>query len=220
MSPVLMWIVPVSALVFLVLLTELLGGAFLARRWKISQEDFPRRNRLLAASFLAFPVGFAIGTTIDVTILKIFTNALVIMFVLWFFLLPRPNLILTRDRDFLVGSLSGTLLGSCGIGGPPAVLYLNFSNLNFDRVRVLLSSFISGISLIGLVITLFFTNDWMFINWMPLILAPYFLGLAVGAEISRKFLDRPVLIRNLCMFVMLTNSIGNMAIILSRAGPY
>lgn len=219
MSPVLMWVFPLSTLVFLVLLTELIGGAILARRWKVIKEDVPRRNRLLAASLLAFPAGLAIGTAVDVNVLKIFTNTLVIIFVLWFFLLPRPNLYLTGGRDFLVGSLAGTLLGSCGIGGPPAVLYLNFSNLNFDRVRVLLSSFISGISLIGLLVTPFFTNEWKFVKWVPIILAPYLIGLSLGAKISGKLSDHPVLIRNLCMFIMLSNSLGNIAAVLFYAAP-
>jgi len=68
------------------------------------------------------------------------------------YLLLKPHIQLNASKflDGLAGGLSGLLLGSCGIGGPPAALYLNSTNQEFERTRSMLSQFVSGISVFAI----------------------------------------------------------------------
>ena len=151
MSPLLMWFFPVPFFIPIVMSAELLGGMWLFTQWKVNKEDIPSLYRMLALAAVLLPLGIFLGEAVPITVLKVTTGIVVIAFSI--FLLIRVNLAikLSAFRDFLAGGLSGLLLGSCGIGGPPVALYLNASGLQFERSRALLSQFVSGVCLLAIV---------------------------------------------------------------------
>jgi uncharacterized protein len=167
MSPLLMWFFPVPFFIPIVMSAELLGGMWLFTQWKVNKEDIPSLYRMLALAALLLPVGIFLGETIPLTVLKITTGIVVIGFSA--FLLIRVNLAiqLSAFRDSLAGALSGILLGSCGIGGPPVALYLNASGLQFERSRALLSQFVSGVCLLAIVAASLMGGG---IAWLPWLL--------------------------------------------------
>ena len=177
MSPLLMWFFPVPFFIPIVMSAELLGGMWLFTQWKVNKEDIPSLYRMLALAALLLPVGIFLGETIPLTVLKITTGIVIIAFSI--FLLIRVNLAITLSafRDFLVGALSGLLLGACGIGGPPAALYLNASGLQFERSRALLSQFVSGISLLAIVAASLLGGGIAWLPWLLFALPAYFFGM-------------------------------------------
>ena len=212
MSPVFMWIFPVTELVVLVLLAEVLGGLLLAHQCRVATEDKPRRNRLLLFAALAFPVGIALGIWAQMETLRLMTNFLIALFAAYLITNNRRHSQLTARRDCWVGLLCGGLLGSCGIGGPPAVLYLNSSPMEFERVRSLLSSFISGICIIGLSIALFLVSQWFFLAWLPIVLISYLAGVYIARTLTTGLLDNANIVRKTCLLIMFGNALINLAI--------
>jgi uncharacterized membrane protein YfcA len=216
MSPVLMWVFPVTTLVILVMLAEFLGGLWLSRHWKVDAMDLPRRNRLLGFSVVAIPVGMGLGTMVPIDGLRFATNVVVAAFSIYLFFSIHHQFQLSKGRDRAVGLLCGGLLGSCGIGGPPAVIYLNFSELEFNRARSLLSNFISGISISGVLIASVVVRDLSWLIWLPLVLGGYGVGLWAGGSVAERYADNAKMIKKICLLVLIVNAFVNMSIVIAR----
>ena len=196
MSPLLMWFFPVPFFIPIVMSAELLGGMWLFTQWKVNKEDIPSLYRMLALAALLLPVGIFLGETIPLTVLKITTGIVVIGFSA--FLLIRVNLAikLSAFRDSLAGALSGILLGSCGIGGPPVALYLNASGLQFERSRALLSQFVSGVCLLAIVAASLMGGGIAWLPWLLFALPAYVFGMFLAKillqrrELSASFIKK------------------------------
>jgi uncharacterized protein len=217
MSPVFMWVFPLPTLVVLVMLAEFLGGVWLSRNWKVAPLDIPRRNRLLFFAVLAMPAGLYLGTKVPVDVVRFLTNVVVAIFAVYLLFSLHHRFLLTQGRDRLVGALCGGLLGSCGIGGPPAVIYLSFSELEFGRARSLLSNFVSAISIAGVVIALFVVQGWSWVYWVPVVLAGYVVGLKATGALIHRYSENAKTIKKICLLILIVNAAVNITIVLIRS---
>ncbi|NBT74870.1 MAG: sulfite exporter TauE/SafE family protein [Betaproteobacteria bacterium] len=214
MSPVFMWVLPLPSLVVLVMLAETLGGVWLSRDWKVARPDVPRRNRLLFFSVLAMPAGLFVGTQVPVDVVRLLTNCIVLAFAAFLLSKLHHRFLLTKGRDCLVGVMCGALLGSCGIGGPPAVIYLSFSEMDFGRARSLLSNFVSAISIAGILCASFVVQEWEWVRWVPLVLVGYAVGLKVAEGLIHRFREDTKTIKKICLLTLIMSSAVNVVVIL------
>ena len=213
MSPLLMWFFPVPFFIPIVMSAELLGGLWLFTQWKVNKEDIPSLYRMLALAALLLPVGIFLGETIPLTVLKITTGIVVIGFSA--FLLIRVNLAikLSAFRDSLAGALSGILLGSCGIGGPPVALYLNASGLQFERSRALLSQFVSGVCLLAIVAASLMGGGIAWLPWLLFALPAYVFGMFLAKILLQRRELSASFIKQFCLYLLIVNAAFNLLVL-------
>ena len=213
MSPLLMWFFPVTFFIPIVMSAELLGGMWLFTQWKVNKEDIPSLYRMLALAALLLPVGIFLGETIPLTVLKITTGIVVIGFSA--FLLIRVNLAikLSAFRDSLAGALSGILLGSCGIGGPPVALYLNASGLQFERSRALLSQFVSGVCLLAIVAASLMGGGIAWLPWLLFALPAYVFGMFLAKILLQRRELSASFIKQFCLYLLIVNAAFNLLVL-------
>jgi uncharacterized membrane protein YfcA len=213
MSPLLMWFFPVPFFIPIVMSAELLGGMWLFTQWKVNKEDIPSLYRMLAFAAILLPVGIFLGETIPLTVLKITTGIVVIGFSA--FLLIRVNLAikLSAFRDSLAGALSGILLGSCGIGGPPVALYLNASGLQFERSRALLSQFVSGVCLLAIVAASLMGGGIAWLPWLLFALPAYLFGMFLAKILLQRRELSASFIKQFCLYLLIVNAAFNLLVL-------
>lgn len=213
MSPLLMWFFPVPFFIPIVMSAELLGGMWLFTQWKVNKEDIPSLYRMLALAAVLLPVGIVLGEAVPLTVLKISTGIVVILFST--FLLIRVNLAikLSAFRDFLAGALSGLLLGSCGIGGPPVALYLNASGLQFERSRALLSQFVSGVCLLAIVAASLLGGGIAWLPWLIFALPAYFFGMFLAKTLLQRRELSAGFIKKFCLYLLIVNAAFNLLVL-------
>jgi uncharacterized membrane protein YfcA len=213
MSPLLMWFFPVPFFIPIVMSAELLGGMWLFTQWKVNKEDIPSLYRMLAFAAILLPVGIFLGETIPLTVLKITTGIVVIGFSA--FLLIRVNLAikLSAFRDSLAGALSGILLGSCGIGGPPVALYLNASGLQFERSRALLSQFVSGVCLLAIVAASLLGGGIAWLPWLLFALPAYVFGMFLAKILLQRRELSASFIKQFCLYLLIVNAAFNLVVL-------
>ena len=213
MSPLLMWFFPVPFFIPIVMSAELLGGMWLFTQWKVNKEDIPSLYRMLALAALLLPVGIFLGETIPLTVLKITTGIVVIGFSA--FLLIRVNLAikLSAFRDSLAGALSGILLGSCGIGGPPVALYLNASGLQFERSRALLSQFVSGVCLLAIIAASLMGGGIAWLPWLLFALPAYVFGMFLAKILLQRRELSAGFIKQFCLYLLIVNAAFNLGVL-------
>jgi uncharacterized membrane protein YfcA len=192
---------------------ELLGGMWLFTQWKVNKEDIPSLYRMLALAAILLPVGIFLGETIPLTVLKITTGIVVIGFSA--FLLIRVNLAikLSAFRDSLAGALSGILLGSCGIGGPPVALYLNASGLQFERSRALLSQFVSGVCLLAIVAASLMGGGIAWLPWLLFALPAYVFGMFLAKILLQRRELSASFIKQFCLYLLIVNAAFNLLVL-------
>ena len=213
MSPLLMWFFPVPFFIPIVMSAELLGGMWLFTQWKVNKEDIPSLYRMLALAAVLLPLGIFLGEAVPITVLKVTTGIVVIAFSI--FLLIRVNLAikLSAFRDFLAGGLSGLLLGSCGIGGPPVALYLNASGLQFERSRALLSQFVSGVCLLAIVAASLLGGGIAWLPWLLFALPAYFFGMYLAKALLQRRELSASFIKKFCLYLLIVNAAFNLAVL-------
>lgn len=213
MSPLLMWFFPVPFFIPIVMSAELLGGMWLFTQWKVNKEDIPSLYRMLALAAILLPVGIFLGETIPLTVLKITTGIVVIGFSA--FLLIRVNLAikLSAFRDSLAGALSGILLGSCGIGGPPVALYLNASGLQFERSRALLSQFVSGVCLLAIIAASLLGGGIAWLPWLLFALPAYVFGMFLAKILLQRRELSASFIKQFCLYLLIVNAAFNLLVL-------
>jgi uncharacterized membrane protein YfcA len=213
MSPLLMWFFPVPFFIPIVMSAELLGGMWLFTQWKVNKEDIPSLYRMLAFAAILLPVGIFLGETIPLTVLKITTGIVVIGFSA--FLLIRVNLAiqLSAFRDSLAGALSGILLGSCGIGGPPVALYLNASGLQFERSRALLSQFVSGVCLLAIIAASLLGGGIAWLPWLLFALPAYVFGMFLAKILLQRRELSASFIKQFCLYLLIVNAAFNLLVL-------
>ena len=213
MSPLLMWVFPIPFLIPIVMSAELSGGLLLLRQWQVHSEDRLRLWRMLFFSAVFLPIGIWIERFIPVSALKISTSAVVMFFAVYLMLKPHFRLVPSRVLDSLTGSLSGLLLGSCGIGGPPAALYLNATEQAFDRARSLLSQFVSGISLFAIVAASLMGGGVRWLSYLPIVIPAYFLGIKLAEFILRHRVIPDISIKRVCLGILIGNAGFNLLLL-------
>ena len=216
MSPLLMWVFPIPFLIPIVMSAEVFGGILLSRQWVVHADDRSRLLRMLAFSALCLPIGIFISGYVPPIILKAFTSFVVIIFAAYLLLKPHYQLILSKPLDGLAGGLSGFLLGSCGIGGPPAALYLNAANQPFERTRSLLSTFVSGISLFAIAASSLMGGGIDWLSYLLLAIPAYWAGMGFAGHLLRRHAIPDGSIRRLCLMLLIGNSGLNLLLLVTR----
>jgi uncharacterized membrane protein YfcA len=213
MSPLLMWFFPVPFFIPIVMSAELLGGMWLFTQWKVNKEDIPSLYRMWVLAAILLPFGIFLGEAVPITALKITTGIVVIAFSI--FLLIRVNLAikLSAFRDSLAGALSGLLLGSCGIGGPPVALYLNASGLQFERSRALLSQFVSGVCLLAIVAASLLGGGIAWLPWLLFALPAYFFGMFLAKVLLQRRELSAGAIKKFCLYLLIVNAAFNLGVL-------
>ena len=213
MSPLLMWFFPVPFFTPIVMSAELLGGLWLSTQWKVNKEDIPSLYRMWILAAVLLPLGIFLGEAVPITVLKVTTGIVVIAFSI--FLLIRVNLAikLSAFRDFLAGGLSGLLLGSCGIGGPPVALYLNASGLQFERSRALLSQFVSGVCLLAIVAASLLGGGIAWLPWLLFALPAYFFGMYLAKALLQRRELSASFIKKFCLYLLIVNAAFNLGVL-------
>ena len=213
MSPLLMWFFPVPFFIPIVMSAELLGGLWLSTQWKVNKEDIPSLYRMWILAAVLLPLGIFLGEAVPITVLKVTTGIVVIAFSI--FLLIRVNLAikLSAFRDFLAGGLSGLLLGSCGIGGPPVALYLNASGLQFERSRALLSQFVSGVCLLAIVAASLLGGGIAWLPWLLFALPAYFFGMYLAKALLQRRELSASFIKKFCLYLLIVNAAFNLVVL-------
>jgi len=213
MSPLLMWFFPVPFFLPIVMSAELLGGMWLFTQWKVNKEDIPRLYRMWVLAAILLPLGIFLGGVVPLTALKITTGIVVIAFSI--FLLIRVNLAirLSAFRDYLIGALSGLLLGSCGIGGPPVALYLNASGLEFERSRALLSQFVSGVCVLAIVAASLMGGGIAWLPWLLFALPAYFFGMFLAKTLLERRELSASAIKKFCLYLLIVNAAFNLGVL-------
>ena len=213
MSPLLMWFFPVPFFIPIVMSAELLGGMWLFTQWKVNKEDIPSLYRMWVLAAILLPFGIFLGEAVPITALKITTGIVVIAFSI--FLLIRVNLAikLSAFRDSLAGALSGILLGSCGIGGPPVALYLNASGLQFERSRALLSQFVSGVCLLAIVAASLMGGGIAWLPWLIFALPAYLFGMFLAKILLQRRELSAGAIKKFCLYLLIVNAAFNLVVL-------
>ena len=214
MTPLLMWVFPIPFLIPIVMCAEIFGGVLLSRHWKVHQDDRSRLWLMLVFAGIFLPLGVWLGGRVQPIALKIAASAIVFFFASYLLLKPHVRLTSSNMLDGFAASLSGLLLGSCGIGGPPAALYLNASHQAFDRTRSLLSQFVSGISIFA-VIAISLSEGGL--DWLPylfLAIPAYCLGLSIGKRVLGMHTVSDTALRGLCLWILIINAVFNLALLL------
>jgi len=214
MTPILMWVFPIYFLIPIVMCAEVFGGILLSRRWLVHAEDKARLWKMLFFSAICLPIGISVGAFIPVTTLKIFTSVLVLFFSAYLLFKPHFNLPVSSTLDSLAGGLSGLLLGTCGIGGPPAALYLNATNQAFQRTRSLLSHFISGISLLAILAASLMGGGFGWLSFLPAAIFAYWVGMRVAQYLLLVNAISDAAIKKVCLLLLITNSGFNLLLLL------
>jgi hypothetical protein len=214
MTPLLMWIFPVPFLIPIVLSAEIFGGLLLSRHWQLHQEDRFRLGRMLIFSALSLPLGIYLGSLTPLTTLKALTSSLIIIFSGYLLFKPHFQLQISKVLDATAGSLSGFLLGSCGIGGPPVALYLNASHLPFDRARSLLSHFVTGISLLGIVAASVMGGGIGWLLYLTLAIPGYWFGMRAATILLERHAISDAKLKRICLSLLIANSLFNILFLL------
>ena len=210
MTPILMWIFPIPFLIPIVMCSEVFGGVLLSRHWKLHQEDRPRLWFMLFFSVIFLPLGIWLGGKIPLSILKTATSAVILFFASYLLLKPHVRLTASSLLDGAAGSLSGLLLGSCGIGGPPAALYLNSTNQAFDRTRALLSQFVSGISIFAIVAASLMGGGIDWLAYLAVAIPAYWLGMRIAKGVLEVHAVSDGLLKRLCLLLLMANAAMNL----------
>jgi len=186
--------------------SEIFGGVLLSRQWKVHAEDRPQLWLMLFFAAVFLPIGIWLARFIPLVTLKISTSAVVMFFASYLLLKPHVRLNSSNALDGLAGSLSGLLLGSCGIGGPPAALYLNSINKAFDRTRSLLSQFISGISVFAIIAASSMGGGLDWFAYLLLAIPSYWLGMILAKRVLEAHTVSDSALKRLCLLLLIVNA--------------
>lgn len=214
MTPLLMWVFPLPFLIPIVMCSEVFGGALLSRQWKVHPLDRSRLWLMLFFAAVFLPLGIWLGRFIPLVMLKTVTSLVILFFASYLLIKPHLHLNNSNPLDSLAGGLSGLLLGACGIGGPPAALYLNATNQAFDRTRALLSHFISGISLFAIFAASVMGGGIAWLSYLAFAIPAYWLGLRLAQRVLATHALSDSALKRLCLMLLIVNAGFNLLFLL------
>ena len=213
MTPLLMWMFSIPFLIPIVMCCEIFGGILLSRQWKVHSEDRPQLCFMLFFAAVLLPIGIWLGRFIPLVMLKLSTSTVVMFFASYLLLKPHVRLNSSSTLDGLAGGLSGLLLGSCGIGGPPAALYLNSTNKAFDRTRSVLSHFISGISVFAILAASLMGGGLEWLTYLLLAIPTYWFGMILAKRILEAHTVSDSALKRICLLLLIVNAGFNLLIL-------
>lgn len=159
--------------------------------WKIQKDiDFTLLKRFIVGSIIGVPFGILIYISININAFKMGVS--VILLVLTLLLIFKFRVNTTRNRDFLVGGLSGLLTTSIGMPGPPLLLYFTGNDTEKGKLRATTLAYYLFIYFISLVTQISFTGTNKLIWESSIYAIPIvFLGLLIG-QIIFKWLNQRI----------------------------
>jgi len=206
MTPLLMWVFPIPFLIPIVMCSEVFGGVLLSRQWKVHQADPSRLWLMLVFSAASLPLGIWLGRFIPLAILKTATSSVVLFFATYLLIKPHVRVTSSKALHGLAGGLAGLLLGACGIGGPPAALYLNAPNQAFDITRALLSHFVSAISIFAILAASLMGGGLGWLTYLLFAIPAYWLGLRLAQWILGVHAVSDNALKRLCLWLLIANA--------------
>jgi uncharacterized membrane protein YfcA len=212
-----MWIFPITFLVPIVMSAEVFGGILLSRQWKVQSEDKSRLRSMLFFAALLLPLGLWVGSFAPIWLIKGITSLLVLLFAAYLLIKSHFKVLVSRTFDGVASGLSGLLLGSCGIGGPPVALYLNATNHPFERIRALLSQFVSGISVFAIIAASLMGGGLEWLKYLLIAIPAYGFGMALASYLLKKRDISFEVIRSICLMLLIANSSFNLILLFISA---
>jgi uncharacterized membrane protein YfcA len=151
--------------------------------------DYIILKRFIASSAVGLPFGILVFLLIDINRLKLGIGIIILALTILLMLKFRINR--TKNRDFVVGGLSGSLTASIGMPGPPLLLYFSGSKTEKAVLRATTLAFYLFIYSASLIIQVIFagTNKkvWTTSGFaLPLV----FIGLYAGQLLFKKLNQR------------------------------
>ncbi|MFC4025561.1 sulfite exporter TauE/SafE family protein [Oceanobacillus longus] len=152
--------------------------------------DFAIVRRFVVGSTMGLPIGIIIFLSMDINRLKLGVS--IVILVLTIMLLLTFRIGQNKNRDLLVGGLSGVFTTSIGMPGPPLLLYFSGTDTQKEKLRSTTLAFYLFIYFVSLIIQVVFagTNKtiWISSMWaLPLV----FIGLYVG-QLLFKWINQHV----------------------------
>jgi uncharacterized membrane protein YfcA len=141
----------------------------------------------------------------------------VLLFAAYLLIKPHFKVLVSRTFDGVASGLSGLLLGSCGIGGPPVALYLNATNHPFERIRALLSQFVSGISVFAIIAASLMGGGLEWLKYLLIAIPAYGFGMALASYLLKKRDISFEVIRSICLMLLIANSSFNLILLFVSA---
>ncbi|MBI37932.1 MAG: hypothetical protein CL568_10165 [Alphaproteobacteria bacterium] len=169
--------IPVAALIELVPAMQLTPKAIPIAKWRLVW-------LMGIPALILIPLGSWLLITLPADFIRRFVALIVLMLVItlwsgWHYKGKRTTL-----SSILVGSCSGLLSGTTGMGGPPVILYLLAGKESANELRANLVGYFT-IILVGLMISFGFLGLFSeSVIWRTLFLVPPFLtGIFIGARL-------------------------------------
>ncbi len=174
-----------------VLLLELAGPVRLLRYALNTIVEAPaarRTLRTIALSALAvLPLGIALQTYLDRQSITIFMATAVLICALALIMRVPRHVMPTSRRASAAGITSGLMLALTGICGPPVVLYVHASENNHQLARSLLMLYITGASVVMVIMTAIAQSVGILPFIYALALTPvFFMGNLIGHRITTR----------------------------------
>ncbi|MGP4081328.1 sulfite exporter TauE/SafE family protein [Pseudalkalibacillus sp. R45] len=151
--------------------------------------DFGILKRFVIGSTIGLPLGIIVFLSLDMTKLKLGIS--LIIFLLTVLLIFKFRMNQSKNRDLVVGGLSGSLTTSIGMPGPPILLYFSGTDTQKERLRGTTLAFYLFIYSMSLLIQVVFagTNPtvWLSSGYaLPLVLVGLFLGQRLFKKINQR----------------------------------
>lgn len=152
--------------------------------------DFTLLKRFILGSMVGVPLGVFIFISMNMAALKLGVG--ILLLVLTLLLIGNVKVKSTRERDYIVGGISGVLTTSIGMPGPPLLLYFTGTDTEKGKLRATTLAFYLFIYFISLLAQIIFTGTNKIIWQSSLYAIPIvFVGLFIG-QIIFKWLNQQI----------------------------
>ncbi|SDN83111.1 sulfite exporter TauE/SafE family protein [Halobacillus aidingensis] len=179
---------PAEAIQINLILSLVISSALIM---KIKKDiDLGILKRFVTGSVIGLAIGIAVFLHMDMNRLKMGVALMIIALTIMLILKFRMNQ--SKERDLLIGGISGSLTTSIGVPGPPILLYFSGTDTPKEIVRGTTLAFYLFIYFVSLIIQVVFAGTskttWVSSLWaLPLV----FLGLYLGGKLF-KWIDPKV----------------------------
>lgn len=178
---------PMEAIQINLLLSLVISGALITKILK--DIDFEVLKRLIFGSVIGVPIGIMIFLLIDINKIKLGISLIIL--VLTIMLILRFRMKQNKERDLIVGGLSGSLTTSIGMPGPPLLLYFSGTDTQKEKLRGTTLAFYLFIYLVSLIIQVVFvgTSKTVWVSSgiaLPLVLIGLYLGQLLFKRINQN----------------------------------
>ncbi len=191
LTPILLlFLIPTSVIAIVLLLAMVSNVYIIFRGYK--NIDYRRILPMGIASLLGIPVGLWIITVIDPSIMKIVIGSIIIIFAIPITMGVQLSVRHELPSYGIAGFVSGVLVSSTGLGGPPAVIVMHAQNWSKEKMHpsiaaffcfagifTILAYYLSGYMGLGTVITA--------ATMIPVMLIGVVMGMAIFRRTNMRF---------------------------------